>query len=57
MPKGQKWPSFSADEPRRGHAVCTHQVHTTAPISPFLLKQNISPNDIAKSDIMKLKVS
>ena len=27
------------------------------PISPFLLKQSLSPKDIAGSDIMKLKVS
>jgi len=26
------------------------------PIPPFLLKQNLSPKDIARSDIMKLKV-
>ena len=33
---------------------CTHP---PPPISPFLLEQNLSPNYIARSDIMKLKVS
>ena len=33
---------------------CTHP---PPPIPPFLLKQNLSPKDIAESDIMKLKVS
>ena len=32
---------------------CTHP---PPPIPPFLLKQNLSPKDIAGSDIMKLKV-
>jgi len=32
---------------------CTHP---TPPIPPFLLKENLSPKDIAGSDIMKLKV-
>ena len=46
----------SKDEPRRGHAVCTLQVHP--PTSPCpALTQNLSPKDIAGSDIMKLKVS
>ena len=45
----------SKDEPRCGHAVFTLQVHP--PHLPFLLKQNLDPNDIARSDIMKLKVS
>jgi len=45
----------SKDEPRRGHAVCT--THPPPPIPPFLLMQNLSPKDIAGSDIMKLKVS
>ena len=31
---------------------CTHPL---PPIPPFLLKQNLSPKDIAGSDIMKLK--
>jgi len=30
--------------------------HPPPPIPPFLLKQNLSPKDIARSDIMKLKV-
>ena len=33
---------------------CTHP---PPPILPFLLKQNLSPKDIARSDIMKLEVS
>jgi len=33
---------------------CTHP---PPPVLPFLLKQNLSPKDIAGSDIMKLKVS
>ena len=33
---------------------CTHP---SPPIPPFLLTQNLSPKDIAGSDIMKLKVS
>ena len=33
---------------------CTHP---PAPVPPFLLTQNLSPKDIAGSDIMKLKVS
>jgi len=33
---------------------CTHP-HPSIP--PLLLKQNLSPKDIAGSDIMKLKVS
>ena len=48
----------SRDETRHGHAVCTLWVHP--PISPcpaLLLMQNLSPKDIARSDIMKLKVS
>ena len=32
---------------------CTHQPPA---ILPFLLKQNLSPKDIAGSDIMKMKV-
>ena len=49
---------ISRDEPRRSHAVCTLWVHPpTYPIPPFLLKQNLSPKDIARSDIVKLKVS
>ena len=48
----------SKDEPRRGHAVCTLRVHPpTSLVPPFLLTQNLSPKDIARSDIMKLKVS
>jgi len=31
---------------------CTH---LPPPVSPFLLTQNLSPKDIARSDIMKLK--
>ena len=33
---------------------CTHP---PPPVTPFLLTQNLSPKDIAGSDIMKLKVS
>ena len=33
---------------------CTHP---PSPVLPFLLTQNLSPKDIAGSDIMKLKVS
>ena len=48
----------SKDEPRQGHAVCTLRVyHPPLPVPPFLLTQNLSPKDIAGSDIMKLKVS
>ena len=32
---------------------CTHR---PLPILPFLLKQNLPPKDIARNDIMKLKV-
>ena len=31
--------------------------HPSPPVPPFLLTQNLSPKDIARSDIMKLKVS
>ena len=34
--------------------MCTHP---PPPVLPFLLMQNLSPKDIAGSDIMKLKVS
>ena len=48
----------SKDEPRRGHAVCTLRVtHPPPPVPPILLTQNLSLKDIARSDIMKLKVS
>jgi len=47
----------SKDKPRRSHAVCTLQVHPPPPVPPFLLMQNLSPKNIAGSDIMKLKVS
>ena len=48
----------SKDEPRRSHAVCTFGcIHPPPPARPFLLTQNLSPKDIAGSDIMKLKVS
>ena len=48
----------SKDMPRRGHAVCTLRVHPpTSPVPPFLFTQNLSPKDIAGSDIMKMKVS
>ena len=33
---------------------CTHP---PPPVPPFLLTQNLSPKDIAGSDIMKLQVS
>jgi len=45
-------------KPRHSHAVCTLQVHSsTSLVPPFLLMQNQSPKDIARYDIMKLKVS
>ena len=48
----------SKDEPRRSHSACTLRVDPpTSPVPPFLLTQNLSPKDIAGSDIMKLKVS
>ena len=31
-------------------------IHSPPPVPPFLLTQNLSPKDIAGSDIMKLKV-
>jgi len=31
--------------------------HPPPPVPPFLLTQNLSPKSIARSDIMKLKVS
>ena len=31
--------------------------HPLPPVQPFLVTQNLSPKDIARSDIMKLKVS
>ena len=41
----------SGDEPRHGHAVYTLRVHPpTSPTLPFLLKQSLSPQDIAGSD-------
>ena len=43
----------SRDGPRHGHAVCT--THPPPPVPAFLLM--LSPEDIAGSDIMKLKVS
>jgi len=36
------------------HLGCTHP---PPPVPPLLLTQNLSPNDIPGSDIMKLKVS
>jgi len=49
---------ISRDQPRRGHAVCTLWCTLPPPpILPFLLKQNLSPKDIAGCNIMKLKVS
>ena len=33
------------------------RTHPPSPVPPFLLTQNLSPKDIAGSDIMKLKVS
>jgi len=48
----------SKDKPRCGLLFapfgCTHP---SPPVPPFLLTQNLSPKDIAGSDIMKLKVS
>ena len=63
MPKNRNSPSsanqgLSTSEPRHGNAVYTLRVHPpTTPITPFLLTQNLSPKDIAGSDITKLKVS
>jgi len=45
------------DEPRHGQAVLFGCTHPRPPTPPFLLKQNLSPKDIAGSGIMKLKVS
>ena len=36
------------------HFGCTHP---PPPVPPFLLTQNLSPKDVAGSDILKLKVS
>ena len=48
----------SRDEPRRGHAVCTLQVHPpTSPCPTLSAETELSTKDIAGSDIMKLKVS
>ena len=48
----------STAEPRCGHAICTLRVtHPPPPVIPFLLKQNLSPKDIAGSEVRKLKVS
>ena len=33
------------------------RTHPPSPVPPFLLTQNLSPKDIARSDILKLKVS
>ena len=45
-------------KPIRGHVICTLWVHPPTSTYPaLLLKQNLSPKDIAGSDIMKLKVS
>ena len=47
----------SKDEPRHGHAVCTLRVtHPPPTVPPFLLTQNLSPKDIAGSDIMNLSL-
>jgi len=35
----------------------TLSAHPPPPVPPFLLTQNLSPKDIARSDIMKLKIS
>jgi len=32
------------------------ETHPPPPVQPFLLAQNLSPKDIARSDIMKPKV-
>ena len=48
----------SEDEPRCGHAVCTLRVHRpTSPCPALSTHAELSPKDIAGSDIMKLKVS
>ena len=51
----------SKDEPRCGHAVCTLRVYPPTSPCPALFAHaepiNLSPKDIAGSDIMKLKVS
>jgi len=41
----------SIDKPWHSHAVCI------LPILPFLLKQKLSPKDIAENHIMRLNVS
>ena len=44
-------------EPRCGHAICTLQVHLpTSPYPTLLLTQNLSPKDIARSDIINLSL-
>ena len=41
-------------EPRDSHAVCTFQVHPpTSPYPAYLLKQNLSPEVIAGSDVTR----
>jgi len=48
-------PSHSRDEPRRSPAVCTLRMHhPPAPVPLFLLKQNLSPKDIAGSEAESL---
>jgi len=48
----------SSTESRCNHAVCTLQVHhPPPPVLPLVLKQYLSQNYIARSDIMELIVS
>jgi len=48
----------SKEEPSCSHAVRTLRMHPPTSNCPaLLLTQNLSPKDIARSDIMKLKVS
>jgi len=45
---------ISKVEPRDGHPICILQVHPpTSLCPPFLLKQNLSPKNIAGSDITR----
>ena len=45
----------SKDEPRRGHAVCTLQMHPPTPPVPPFLHAHAEPKFHHGSDIMKLK--
>ena len=40
-----------------GRPACRANAYAPPPVPPFLLSQNLSPKEIARCDIMKLKVS